>query len=240
MGDEGGQSDVAGGRSGSWFPFRAVECEIALGLIGLVLAGLAAFGIHGREFAVATGGLLGSAYVMGLLAHAVRVTPRYVFLEDGGLEGLGYIPYFRRAERSLFVTHADDDVPAAELLGLYQRLLSRGVAIRRLIFQRPGYPAGEILSCFGEHENLTQRIVPTPVAVSMPLSFAVVDERLVLMSLPGASSLDSESYTPLFLLRHLLVLADSTVARVFLRIHERLWQLGTPVTHGASSENSDR
>ena len=226
MGDDRDLGDASAGNR-TWFPFRAAECEMALAIVGLVVAGLAAFGVGRESFVVSTIGLLAFAYVIGLLVHAAPQNRHYRFVEDGGLEGIGYVPFFRRARRSLFVTHADDDVPAAELLGLYDRLLSNGVSIRRLIFERPGNQSDVLLAHFGEHPNLGQRIVPNPVASSMPLSFAVVDERLVIISLPGTSSLDSDDYAPKFILRHLLVLSDERMARVFLRMHERLWLLGT-------------
>jgi hypothetical protein len=222
-------------RSQRWFPFRAAECEIALTVIGLVVGALAAFGVGGERFALSTIGLLVMAYVIGLLVHGASQKHSYRFIEDGGLGGVGYVPFFRAARQSLFVTHADDDVPASELLGLYDRLLSSGVSIRRLIFQRPGDQIEALLGCFGAHPNLGQRIVPNPIASSMPLSFAVVDERVVIISLPGTSGLDSDSYAPKFILRHLLVLTDEQVARVFLKMHERLWALGSiPTKAGAA------
>jgi hypothetical protein len=70
---------------------------------------------------------------------------------------------------------------------------------------------------------LLQRAIPAERAEVMRLSFAVVDEETVIVSLPGFSQLDNVGYAREYVLRHLIVMHDPAVAQVFLRMHEDLW-----------------
>lgn len=192
---------------------------------------LSLLGLAPHLTAASTVGFLGAAYLSGLLVHARGRVRTFDFIEDGGLKGDGYLKFFRCAERSLFLTHVDDDPPGEELLALYRSLLERGVQMRRVIFRRALTSPVQWVVDFGEHKNLTQRVVCPEQAELMAFSFAIVDEELVLISVPGYGAIDVGPYAPRFVLRHLLVLHDRTVARVFLEIHRQLWE------HARSLEN---
>ena len=151
------------------------------------------------------------AYLAGLLVYARRHARRFVFIRDGGVRGEGYKDPFRRAKRSLLLMHVDDDTPSAELQELYRTLLDRGVRMRRtVVVRREGNPEGYAwIAAFGNHPNLQQRVLPPEVASVMPLSFVIVDESLVILSVPGYAAIDTHSYSPGLLLRHLVVLDDA-------------------------------
>ena len=216
-------------RPREWFPFTAAEVETAIGLCGFVVASLALVDIAPHALAAGTVLYLVIAYVAGLLVYARRGRRVFDFIEDGGLRGEGYVRYFRMATHSLFLTHTDDDAPSEELLGLYRTLLARGVQMRRVAFLRRGSSGGKWLFSFGKHRNLEQRVVPAEVGDVLPLSFAVVDEETVIMSVPGFDAIDTDVYARHFVLRHLLVIKDPAVARVFLEMHRRLWSGAHPL-----------
>lgn len=212
-----------------WFPFTAGEVELVLGVVGFVVTSLAFIDIPSRVLAVGSGAGLVVTYLAGLLVYERRGLRVFDFIEDGGLRGGGYVPYFRTAEHSLFLTHTDDDAPSEELLGLYRTLLARGVQMRRVTFLRAGAESARWLAEFGEHPNLEQRVVPSERADLLPLSFAVVDESTVVVSVPGYSAIDASQYASSFVLRHLLVIHDEAVAWVFLEMHRQLWGRAIPL-----------
>jgi len=211
-----------------WFPFRVGEVERALGLCGFVVASLALVDVPAHALAVFTAAFLVVAYLAGLLVYARRGVRAFDFIKDGGLRGEGYVTYFREARKSLFLTHTDDDAPSEELLGLYRTLLGRGVQMRRVVFLRHQDTANWLVR-FGEHRHLEQRVVPPERADLLPLSFVVVDEITVVVSVPGYDAIDAGGYASEFVLRHLLVIKDRAVARVFLEMHRHLWERANPL-----------
>lgn len=152
-------SDRRSGRG--WFPFTVGEVELVLAVVGFAVTSLAFVDVPPRLLAVGSGVCLAVTYLAGLLVYERRGLRVFDFIEDGGLRGGGYVPYFRTAEHSLFLTHTDDDAPSEELLGLYRTLLARGVQMRRVTFLRAGAESARWLAEFGEHPNLEQRVVPS-------------------------------------------------------------------------------
>ena len=216
-------------RARDWFPFSATEVQVALGLCGFLATMLSVLGLASEDITRGAGTFLAVTYVAGLLVHARAGRRTFDLVVNGGLRGTGYLPFFRTAKRSLFLTHVDDDTPCEELLGVYRSLLERGVQMRRVVFRRGKESGTRWLVEFGEHKNLRQRVVPPEHAELMALSFAVVDENAVVVSVPGYGAIDGEPYTPDFVLKHLLVLRDHAVARVFLEIHRQLWDQAKPL-----------
>lgn len=202
---------------------------MGLALFALLESGIAIAGLSREVMAWSSGAYFLVAYIAGLTVHSRRSS--LTFLPDGALQGRGYIPYFRRATSSLLLLHTDDDQPSDELLGLYAGLLKRGVAIRRVVFLRPEQDP-EVYSWvvrFGESEGLQQRLVPPAQASLVRTSFAVVDERYVLLSINGTSPVDGEEYAGRLVLRHLLVLENHQVVRAFCEAHEQLWRRAQPL-----------
>jgi hypothetical protein len=206
-----------------WFPFSAREIEFALGLCGFAVTTLALIGIPNPVLGFGTLVLLLIAYALGLLVYSSRERRVFDFIVDGALGGEGYLNYFRAARSSLFLTHTDDDPPNEELQGLYRNLLAKGVQIRRVTF--PRLNMGWLVA-FGGHPNLQQRIMASNGPELLPLSFAVVDEETVIVSVPGYDAIDSPRYATQYVLRHLIVIHDRTVAKVFLEMHRHLWEQG--------------
>ena len=219
-----------------WFPFTATELQVALGVFGFVAAALAYGGVQEVYLAAAAGGYVVVAYLAGLLVYARRHARRFVFIRDGGVRGEGYKDLFRKAKRSLLLMHVDDDTPSAELQELYRALLERGVRMRRtVVVRREGNPEGYAwIAAFGNHPNLQQRVLPPEAASVMPLSFVIVDESLVILSVPGYAAIDTHTYSPGLLLRHLVVLDDAEAAAVFLRMHEEVWRRAAPLEDAAA------
>lgn len=175
--------------------------------------------------------------VAGLSVYSTRLARTFEFIEDGGLRGRGYLPYLRTARHSLFLTHADDDSPSDELLAVYRELLERNVEMRRGLFLRGDGRGASWIARFGDHPRLLQKAVLPDRAEVMRISFVVVDEEVVILSVPGFGPLDDGSYTDSFVLRHLLVMRDRAVARVFLSVHEHLWNQAAEITTGADLED---
>ena len=219
----------------AWFPFRSDELQVGLGLFGFLVTGLALAGIDPKTLAWASLLFIVLFYLAGLLVQARRAARALRFVHDGGIAGSGYLEPFRQARRCLFLMHVDDDPPSEELQALYRTLLERGVEIRRTIFLRPdAAPAAyEWIARFGNHPNLQQRVVLPDQAAAMRLSFVVVDDAVVLLSVPGTQAIDAQPYTARFVLRHLLRIEDATVASVFMRVHEDLWQSAEPLADAA-------
>lgn len=218
-------------RVSPWFPFSSEELQVVLGLYGFAATTLAFVGLPAAL--LAGGSLLyaAAAYLAGLLVHAGRANRCLTLLPGGGLAGAGYVRHFQGARRSLFLMHLDDDPPGPELLQLYRRLLDSGVQVRRTIFLRPeASPAGFLwIAEFGNHANLQQRLVIPAQRSMLPFSFAVIDERKVVLSVPGWSPTDNRPYADHMVLRHLLVVDDPAVAAAFLRMHEDAWGAGYPL-----------
>lgn len=207
----------------SWFPFVWTEVEIGIGIVGFVGTVLSYVGVAPSLVATAVIACSAMLYLAGLLVHSSRLSRTFDFVEDGGLRGDGYVPHFKRARKSVFLTHADDDTPSDELLAIYRSLLDRGVEMRRVIFLRDSEEGARWVARFGNHPRLVQRFIPPFQASVMRYSFVVIDEEVVILSVPGSGPLDDGSYSDRFLLRHLLVIRDRAVAGVFLRMHEELW-----------------
>tara|TARA_R110002073_G_scaffold156258_2_gene311559 strand:- start:386 stop:1093 length:708 start_codon:yes stop_codon:yes gene_type:complete len=216
-----------------WFPFSATEVEIALGVFAFVESCLFFLGVQGRPLAWFALVYVTLVYMCGLLVH--RRGGAFEFVRDGALQGTGYIRYFRGARKSLLLVHADADPPGEELLGLYKGLLERGVEVRRIIFVRSDQDpeSYEWIERFGAHERLMQRVVPPSQAALIRSSFVVVDERCVIVAVPGSSPLDGESYARKFVLRDLLVIEDPDAAEAFTQVHGQLWARATPLVESA-------
>lgn len=211
-----------------WFPFSATEFEIVLAVFALLESVL--FLVQtSREHMLVIASVYGlTVYLSALIVHHRRSV--FVFHQDGAIGGHGYLPYFRSAKRSLLLLHTDDDAPCDELLGLYSTLLNRGVEIRRVLFSRPERRTGlyEWVERFGHHDRLSQRFVGPGQAALTRHSFVVVDERLVLLSVPGGEAIDGEGYASSMVLRHLLVLEDPMVSKAFSEVHGQLWRRAEP------------
>lgn len=215
-----------------WFPFSIVEIEVTLAVFGVIAAGLGFLGASFHHFVVLAVSFFTATYIAGLFVHARREHHPFQFIEDGAVGGLGYLPYIRAAKRSLLLTHADDDAPGDELLALYKRLLAAGVEMRRVIFRRDG-TLPEWVRKFGTHDRLGQRVVDFEQADAMRLSFVVIDDQVVAMSLPGTLEVDDSGYTPTTRFRHLVLVDDESTARAFLKMHRELWKLGKSITSEA-------
>lgn len=214
-----------------WFPFNADELQVVLGLYGFAATTLAFVGIPADL--LAWGSVLYAliAYFAGLLVSAHRASCALRFLPGGGEGGAGYVELFRSARRALFLMHIDDDPPGPELLLLYRRLLDAGVQVRRTVFLRPEAKPSALawISEFGNHPNLQHRLVLPADGSALPFSFAVVDNRIVILSMPGFEPADNRPYATHLVLRHLLVIDDAAVAAAFLTMHEDTWQAAYPL-----------
>lgn len=216
-------------RKPAWFPFAAVEVEIALGIAGLGATAASLLGAPGPTVVMGTAGFLFALTVITLMARAATNRVAKVAL-DAALHGRGYTRVFRQAKRSLLLIHLDDDAPDDELLGLYRTLLDRGIAIRRLVFLRPDHrPEGiRWITEFGPHPLLRQRFVEVGAGTPLSLSFALVDEDLVLLAVPGFHPTETELYSDNIVLRHLIELQHPAVTRAFHEVYEAAWNRATP------------
>ncbi len=214
-----------------WFPFTKEELGLGLGVIGFVLTILTLADVQKPYLVGFAGGSLLLSYLGGLLVYNRRESQKFVFVQNGGISGLGYLPYFKRAKHSLLLTHVDDDAPGEELNHLYKKLLNSGVQMRRLIFMRDDAPdtAYQWIKNFGGHDNLHYRLIRPDHSKAMRFSFVVVDESVVIVSVPGYETLDAVQYNDQFILRHVFVIKDSEAAKVFSRMHADLWADGVPL-----------
>lgn len=229
-------------RSSPWFPFVNQEVQVALAVLGVALTALPFAGASPETVLWSIpGGLLG-LYVVGLLAHRIGAGPKVEFIPNGGVGGAGYLRAFRRARRCLYLMHVDDDPPNEELQGLYRVLLERGVQIRRTVFLRQDAApsAYDWIVRFGNHPSLQHRVVLPNQASVMRHGFVVVDDKLVLLSVPGHEAIDGQPYTEKLVLRHLLVIDDQQIATAFLRVHEVIWQHAKPLVDVAQLADSER
>lgn len=218
-----------------WWPFSASELQAGLGVFGFAATALAFAGMEPQVLAAASLGYAVLFYLAGLLVHSRRAARTLTFFENGGVAGAGYLESFRRVKRCLFLMHVDDDPPSEELQALYRRLLEHGIQIRRTVFLRSDATAMayDWIIRFGDHPNLRQRFVPPEQASVMRFSFVVVDESVVLLSVPGREPIDGSPYTSQLVLRHLLRIEDRDVAGVFLKVHEDIWQHAQPLGSAA-------
>ncbi len=215
-----------------WFPFSATEFQVALGVLALLESCLGFLGVAAYLLAWSTLGFLILTYIAGLLVYSRRGA--FAFHLNGALQGRGYLPYFRKAQHSLLLLHVDDDPPGEELLGLYRGLLDKGVELRRILFVRPEQAphAFEWVAQFGEHKGLQQRLVPPEQADLVRMSFVVVDERWVIIAVPGGAAVHGEDYSKNLIMRHLLAIDDANVAAGFTTIHEQLWRRAASLPKG--------
>lgn len=215
-----------GSHQPGWFPFSATEVQVFLGVAAFI-TGLGAYaGMDPKLLAWGSIGSVVMSYLAGLLAHGQSVAADLQFIRDGGVRGDGYREPFRKATTSLLVMHVDDDTPGRELRALYEDLLDRGVQIRRLLFLHPEQEP-EVYDWVTEaclHQNLQQRALVCVHANTMPFSFAIVDETIVLIAVPGFDVTDTEPYAERMIFRHLLVIKRSEITRAFLEIYDRLWR----------------
>jgi len=214
----------------AWFPFTVGQVELALGLAGLGTTAASLLGAPGPLVVAGATGFLFMLFSMGHLVAAAGNRVARVHL-DGALHGSGYTNLFRQARRSLLLIHLDDDAPAAELQGLYRTLLEQGIAIRRLVFVRPDHRAEGIrwIAEFGPHPRLRQRFIEGETGTPLSLSFAVVDEDVVLLAVPGFHTTETEPYTEDMVLRHLVELRHPAVTRAFLEVYESAWKRAMPL-----------
>lgn len=204
---------------------------MAFAVFGCAVSLLALLEVGNRVLLFFAVGYAVVGYLAGLLVHCRETRSR--FIRDGAIRGRGYAPYFRRARRSLLLTHCDEDAPSEELLGIYSELLERGVELRRVVFLRGDHRqrSYEWLHRFGEREGLENRFVQPDRSEVARLSFVVVDERYVILSIPGGEAVDGEHYSRRFVLRHLLVVEDKDVAVAFTEVHRQLWLRATSEPH---------
>lgn len=217
--------------SSAWWPFSIAELEVVLAVLGFVVTGMSLAGLRGEVIAVCATMALAWTYIAALFVRARGAGARFEFVEDGGLHGRGYVESVRRARTSLLLQHVDDDAPSDELLALYREALERGVALRRLVFLRHDARPESLcwIADFGNHPNLEHRVVLPSQAVVTRSSFVVVDEREVVISIPGVSAVDGDAYRSTILLRHVIRIADPETATAFARIHEAIWRTATAV-----------
>ena len=215
-----------------WFPFSLPELELCLALLGCVVTGLTLAGSDRFLIAASAIAFLVVAYLAGLLVYARKEALGFSLDRGGACGGRGYVDLVRRSSHSLLLMHVDDDTPVDELLAVYRSLLDRGIEQRRLIFLREDPKAGayDWLEALGDHPKLDQRVVLPEQAEFMRLSFVVIDEETVVISLPGGSVVDSHTYARGLVFRDLLILHDSLVAEAFVEIHRQLWSQATPVS----------
>jgi hypothetical protein len=224
-----GRALMGRGLLASWFPFTPTELQVALGVLAFVTTSLLLFDAPERAVGWGSLGAVGFLYLAGLLVHSR--SSRFRFIRDGSLSGEGYLDYFRRARKSLLLLHIDDDSPGPELLGLYRKLLDRGVEIRRVIFVRPSHRADAYrwVVDFGSHKRLLQRVILPEQAEVMRMGFVVVDGRFAILALPGGAAVDSEGYATAFVLRDLLVVEDPGAATALTEVHSQLWRRAVPL-----------
>lgn len=220
----------------TWFPFTAGQVEIVLGLAGLGATATSLLGVPGRAVVIGTASFLFVLFVIGLLSVAAGNRVARVHL-DGALHGRGYSHLFREARRSLLLIHLDDDAPDGELQALYRRLLDQGVAVRRLVFVRPDHRAEGIhwITQFGSHPLLRQRFVEVKHGSPLTMSFAIIDEGVVLLALPGFRSTETETYSDSIVLRHLIELRHPAASRAFLEVYESAWKRATSFEPGEAA-----
>lgn len=218
------------GRKIAWLPSRGSDVELTLGLAGLGATGASLLGVPGPSVVAGTGVFLAVALVVGVLATVAGQRVASVQL-DGALHGRGYVRAFGMAKHSLLLIHIDDDAPDEELLGLYRSLLGRGVEIRRLIFARHDHlPAGiDWIKDFGAQIRLHQRYFQTELGAPLMVSFAIVDESVVLLAVPGFRPTETEPYSEAAVLRHLIELRHPGVTRAFLQVYEAAWRRAKPL-----------
>ena len=221
-----------------WFPFTAVEVEVALAVLGFLATALSLSRFDIKVVAFSSFGSLVVVYLIGLLVYACKSSNQFQFIREGGVKGDGYRRVFRSAEKSVFLMHVDDDPPSEELLGIYREMLERGVQIRRIVFLRSeAKPKSyEWVVDFGDHENLQQCVVLPGSAEVTRFSFALIDEKQLLIAVPGYKAVEAAPYTKELVLRHLLSITDDEVASVFLKVHHQMWERSMALT--TSSELS--
>lgn len=73
------------------------------------------------------------------------------------------------------------------------------------------------------------RVVLLPASSTLPLSFAVVDDLAVVLSVPGSEPIDGLPYQAELVLRHLLILREHAVVAAFIRMHEATWAAACPI-----------
>ena len=61
------------------------------------------------------------------------------------------------------------------------------------------------------------------------LSFAVVDDRVVLLAIPGFHPTETAPFADACFLRHLVELRHTAVTRAFLEVYESAWRRAKPV-----------
>ena len=213
-----------------WWPFSTTEVEIALGVAGLGATGASLLAVPGPSVVLGTAVFLIIAAMFGFAARHMGARVACVHL-DGALHGRGYAKAFRTARHSLLLIHIDDDAPEPELLTLYRSLLERGVEIRRLVYARRDHQLEGVhwISKFGHHSGLRQRLVTAGEGAPLMVSFAVVDEDLVLFALPGFRPTETEPYAEGAVLRHLIELRHPAVTRAFLEVYEAAWRRARPL-----------
>lgn len=216
----------------SWFPFTSTEVHAVLAVYGFFATLLVFFGVGAEVLAIGSVIYVTLCYISGLLVHARERTGRLEFVKSGAIGGTGYVEAFTNTRRSLLLMHIDDDPPRDDLLDTYRKLLNRGIQIRRIVCLRPAAKdsAYDWIVKFGNHPNLSQRVVRPQPAELMQSSFAVIDDNIVIISVPGWEAIDSRPYVTELIFRHLLVMRDRTIASIFLRMHRDLWDHAYPLT----------
>ena len=210
-----------------WIGLSLRQLELVLAGFGFVTAALAFAGTPGFHLAAAAAGLVVMLALNGVWFRVRQKRRRFSFCLNGALAGVGYIPPFSAARRSLLLMHVDEDEPNHELQLLYEKLLARQVGIRRLVVRRES-SVSKWPRKSEHHPSLSQREILSEQAEMFRYCFAVVDDFEVLIAVPGFDSIDDETYSPKLILRHLIVIRDREIAAAFTRIHEQIWVRAKP------------
>lgn len=193
-------------------PLRSFEFTLAV--VGTLATLLTLISLPGSLILLLSG-LVFAVLFGGLLLHQLLETQIATFAEGAALHGTGYIDEFRSARQSLLLMHVDDDAPSPQLAGLYAELLAKGIQIRRLVIGKAlGWDQPE-------HENLQQRVLER--GGMLPLSFAIVDSKVVLLALPGYGPTETVSLSNRLVLRHLVRLCHPSVTAAFIETYELAW-----------------
>lgn len=207
----------------------ADRAEWLLTLIGTATALLALTDVGDRAVLLGSLSLLATAGIcVAWREHRMRERPS--FIAGGALRGLGYVRDFESASSSLLLMHVDDDSPSGELLDVYARKLDSGIIVRRLVIVRPNHspPSIEWAAELPSHPNFQQRFVDSQTDAVMPLSFAIIDEKTVLVAVPGYRAGESGPLADRLILRHLIRLTGPEEVQCFVETYEAMWRANQP------------
>ena len=213
-----------------WWPLTNAELQALFGVLGFGASIALWLGAAPVPTAFVCLGALLVAYICGHLVRLRESTVKVEFVHGGAIGGLGYLPFFSRAKHSLLLMHVDDDIPTDEVQAAYGRLLESGVQLRRILVRAPGQEAAvESWVRAQSHRNLRQVSLGDDSATGACTSFALVDDSVLLLAMPGHGAAETGPMAETFLLRHLLVVKDPVVSAAFREAYEELWRRGVSI-----------